>query len=94
MHQYTCRLQAQKGVLNPCVQNIETPCRCSPGHVINSIVPVQLSYSPNDEVLASAGYDQAVKVWDCRSRNWEPVQIMRAFADSVTSVTITSGCGS
>ena len=51
----------------------------------------QVCYSPNDEVLASAGYDQSVKVWDCRGRNWEPVQTMRTFADSVTSVTITSG---
>ena len=50
-----------------------------------------MCYAPNDEVLASAGYDQAVKIWDCRSRNWEPVQTMRAFADSVTSVTITPG---
>ena len=53
----------------------------------------QVAYSPNDEVLASAGYDQAVKVWDCRSRSWEPIQTMRVFADSVTSVTITKQCG-
>jgi len=53
---------------------------------------VQVAYSPNDEVLASAGYDQAVKVWDCRSRSWEPIQTMRVFADSVTSVTVTEQC--
>ena len=52
----------------------------------------QVAYSPNDEVLASAGYDQAVKVWDCRSRSWEPIQTMRVFADSVTSVTVTDKC--
>ena len=52
----------------------------------------QVAYSPNDEVLASAGYDQAVKVWDCRSRSWEPIQTMRVFADSVTSVTVTEQC--
>ncbi len=57
------------------------------------VVPLlQVAYSPNDEVLASAGYDQAVKVWDCRSRSWEPIQTMRVFADSVTSVTVTNKC--
>eukprot|EP00208_Stichococcus_sp_RCC1054_P006367 CAMPEP_0206145226 /NCGR_PEP_ID=MMETSP1473-20131121/26722_1 /ASSEMBLY_ACC=CAM_ASM_001109 /TAXON_ID=1461547 /ORGANISM="Stichococcus sp, Strain RCC1054" /LENGTH=309 /DNA_ID=CAMNT_0053541355 /DNA_START=511 /DNA_END=1437 /DNA_ORIENTATION=+ len=57
------------------------------GHdgVINSV-----AWSPNNEVLVTGGYDQAVKVWDARSRSFHPLQVMRAFADSVTSVTITT----
>jgi WD40 repeat protein len=51
---------------------------------------LQVAYSPNNEVLATGGYDQAVKVWDTRSRAHQALQVMRPFADSVTSVTITA----
>lgn len=47
-------------------------------------------YSPNCEVIASGGYDQSVKVWDCRSRSVDAMQVMRPFRDSVTSVLITA----
>ncbi len=67
-------------------------CRCKLACQEASMLLMQVAYSPNDEVLASAGYDQAVKVWDCRSRSWEPIQTMRVFADSVTSVTVTEQC--
>jgi hypothetical protein len=30
-------------------------------------------------VLVTGGYDQCVRVWDCKSRSTEPVQSMRAF---------------
>jgi hypothetical protein len=36
-------------------------------------------YGAEDEVLVTGGYDQCVKVWDCRSKNHEAVQSMRAF---------------
>ena len=48
-----------------------------------------LHYSPNFDILVSGGYDQAVKVWDCRSRSVDPIQVMKPFADSVTSVIVT-----
>ncbi|KAL4436065.1 hypothetical protein ABPG77_005513 [Micractinium sp. CCAP 211/92] len=51
---------------------------------INSLV-----YGASCEVLVSGGYDQAVKVWDCRSRSIDPVQTIRNFRDSVTSVAVT-----
>lgn len=51
--------------------------------------PPQVRYSPNNEVLVTGGYDQAVKVWDCRSRSIDAVQVMKAFADSVMSVAVT-----
>jgi WD40 repeat protein len=53
---------------------------------------MQLCYSPNNEVLVSGGYDAAVKVWDCRSRSIDPIQVMRPFRDSVTSVAVTERC--
>ncbi|KAG1657471.1 hypothetical protein FOA52_001386 [Chlamydomonas sp. UWO 241] len=43
-------------------------------------------YGAGDDVLVTAGYDQCVKVWDCKSRSVDPVQTMKAFQDSVTSV--------
>eukprot|EP00887_Chlorella_sp_A99_P003979 scaffold11.g3979.t1 len=46
-------------------------------------------YSPSCEVLVTGGYDQAVKVWDCRSRSIDPIQVMKPFHDSVTSVAVT-----
>ena len=46
-------------------------------------------YSSNCDILVSAGYDQAVKVWDRRSRSIDPVQTMKHFRDSVTSVVVT-----
>lgn len=46
-------------------------------------------YSPNCEILVSGGYDAAVKAWDCRSRSPDPIQTMRQFRDSVTSVAVT-----
>eukprot|EP00884_Botryococcus_braunii_P006060 jgi/Botrbrau1/15455/Bobra.43_2s0079.1 len=50
-----------------------------------------LAYGPGDETLVSAGYDQAIRVWDCRSRSFSPIQTIRTFADSVTSVIVTHG---
>lgn len=51
---------------------------------------LQLCFQPGScDVLASGGYDQAVKVWDCRSRSIDAVQVLKSFRDSVTSVVIT-----
>lgn len=49
-----------------------------------------LCFSPGScDVLVSGGYDQAVKVWDCRSRSIDAIQVMRNSRDSVTSVAVT-----
>jgi hypothetical protein len=47
------------------------PCRSDP--------PPQVTYAAGDEVLLTAGYDQTIRVWDCRSRSPDAVQIMKAF---------------
>lgn len=47
-------------------------------------------FTPNsNDLLVSGGYDQAVKVWDCRSRSIDAVQVLKGFRDSVTSVAAT-----
>jgi hypothetical protein len=35
------------------------------------------------------GYDRAVKVWDCKSRNYEPMQTLLQAQDSVAAVAIS-----
>ena len=50
---------------------------------------LQLCFSPNNDLLVSGGYDQAVKVWDCRSRSIDAIQVLKGFRDSVTSVATT-----
>ena len=49
-------------------------------------------FSPNSEVLVTGGDDQAVKVWDCRSRSIDALQVLKPFRDSVMSVAVTERC--
>ncbi len=37
-----------------------------------------------------ASYDSSVRVWDCRSRTHEPVQMMTEARDSVSSLQLSS----
>mmetsp|Transcript_19005 Transcript_19005/g.56607 ORF Transcript_19005/g.56607 Transcript_19005/m.56607 type:complete len:327 (-) Transcript_19005:357-1337(-) len=55
------------------------------GHdaVINSVC----FGAASDSVLLTAGYDQCVKMWDCKSRSVDAIQTVKVFQDSVTSVT-------
>jgi len=39
----------------------------------------QVTYAANDDCLVTAGYDQCVKVWDCKSRSIDAMQTMKAF---------------
>lgn len=40
------------------------------------------------DVLATAGYDQSVRFWDCRSSSFDPIQVCSPFKDSVTSLAL------
>ena len=51
---------------------------------------VQLCMGPGEETLVTGGYDQAVRVWDMRSRNYDAIQTMQLFADSVTTVAVSA----
>ncbi|KAJ9513864.1 hypothetical protein QJQ45_020943, partial [Haematococcus lacustris] len=55
------------------------------GHdsTVNSI-----KWAAQDDVLVTGGYDQSVKLWDCKSRSTEAMQVMKAFKDSVTCVVV------
>lgn len=49
---------------------------------------MQIAYAASDEVLVTGGYDQAIRLWDCRSRSFEPIQTLKNFGDAVTSVAV------
>ena len=53
---------------------------------------VQLCMGPGEETLVTGGYDQAVRVWDMRSRSFDAIQTMKLFADSVTTVAVSARC--
>jgi hypothetical protein len=58
---------------------------CAPTCDVAAAAPVvhssaaQVVHGASDEVLISGGHDQCVKIWDCRSRSIDPIQIMRHF---------------
>jgi len=37
----------------------------------------------------SGSYDATVRVWDCRSRTYDPVQVMNEAKDSITSMQLS-----
>ncbi len=39
----------------------------------------QITYAANDDVLVTAGYDQCIRIWDCKSRSFDAMQVMKAF---------------
>ena len=47
-----------------------------------------VSFAADDTVLVTGSYDRSVRVWDCRSNSWDPIQSMDPFSDSVTSVRV------
>lgn len=53
---------------------------------------MQLCTGPGEETLVSGGYDQAVRVWDMRSRSYDAIQTIKIFADSVTTVAVSARC--
>lgn len=68
---------------------------CSTQHLLHTCMPAsdsirrcctrcpfclpQVVHAASDEVLVTGGYDQCVKVWDCRSRSPDAIQTMRHF---------------
>ena len=39
--------------------------------------------------LAVGSYDASLRVWDCRARTFDPVQVMNEAKDSVTSLCLS-----
>lgn len=64
------------------------PARIACRLCVHACVVLQIAYAASDEVLVTGGYDQAIRLWDCRSRSFEPIQTMKKFGDAVTSVAV------
>jgi mitogen-activated protein kinase organizer 1 len=60
------------------------------GHVgcINAV-----AISEKSETYLSASYDATVRIWDGRSRSYEPIQILKQAKDSVTNVHVVQDDG-
>ena len=58
----------------------------------HDIDAAQLCMGPGEETLVTGGYDQAVRVWDMRSRSFDAIQTIKLFADSVTTVAVSTRC--
>ncbi|KAK4578124.1 hypothetical protein RGQ29_028316 [Quercus rubra] len=53
-------------------------------HLVNAV-----KFNEYSSVVVSAGYDQSLRAWDCRSHSTEPIQVIDSFSDSVMSVCLT-----
>ena len=51
-----------------------------------------VSFAADDQVVITAGYDRAVKIWDARSNSIDPIQSVVAWRDAVTSLTVAGHC--
>ena len=45
-------------------------------------------FAASDQVLLSGGFDANLRAWDCRSQSTHPIQVMKEFKDSVTSIRV------
>ncbi|EFA78839.1 WD40 repeat-containing protein [Heterostelium album PN500] len=52
-------------------------------HTINSI-----ALNRDQSILLSGSYDKSIKIWDLKSRNADPIQVIEDAQDSVTSVIV------
>lgn len=48
-----------------------------------------VKYGADEQVAVSASYDQSIRFWDLRSRNINAIQVVKAFQDSVTALSVT-----
>lgn len=52
-----------------------------------------VSFNADNTVLASASFDATIRLWDLKSQQGKPIQVMQEARDSVTSVVINKGAG-
>lgn len=47
-----------------------------------------MSFNKDCSVVVSGSYDKTVRIWDCKSRSFTPIQILEEAKDSVADVYI------
>ena len=43
-----------------------------------------------DVIVLPGSYDSSVRVWDCRSRTYDPVQVLGDAKDSISSLQLST----
>eukprot|EP00731_Ephydatia_muelleri_P018378 Em0011g418a len=63
------------------------PIRRLRGHTsrINAV-----KFNNDASIIVTGSYDSTVRVWDCKARTFDPVQVLNEARDSVTSVQLSS----
>jgi mitogen-activated protein kinase organizer 1 len=46
-----------------------------------------VKFHSNSQILATGSFDTAVKLWDLRTNNTKPIQILEQAQDSITTIT-------
>lgn len=52
--------------------------------------PCFLLYTFSSIFMYLGSYDSSVRVWDCKARTYDPVQVLNEAKDSITSLQLTS----
>lgn len=47
-----------------------------------------VAFNDESSVLISGSFDATVRLWDIRSSNFQPIQVIEDFKDSVMSVDV------
>ncbi|KNC74643.1 hypothetical protein SARC_12816, partial [Sphaeroforma arctica JP610] len=48
-----------------------------------------VGFNEDSSVLFSGSYDATVRIWDCRSKGYEPIQVLNDAKDSVTTLHVS-----
>lgn len=48
-----------------------------------------IRYNKDCQIFGTGSYDKSIKIWDCRSRNYKPIQTMMDAKDSISSLCFT-----
>lgn len=47
-----------------------------------------VTFNEDSTVLLSGSFDATVRMWDLRSQNFQPIQVIEDFKDSVMSIDL------
>ncbi|XP_003390666.1 PREDICTED: WD repeat domain-containing protein 83-like [Amphimedon queenslandica] len=49
-----------------------------------------VKFNEESSVIITGSYDSTVRVWDCKSRTYDPIQVMEEAKDSITSLFVSN----